>query len=231
MALGFRCLVTLLLPLWMGGVCVGAQRGSTLSCSWTRSFLESIAYGVVVCASLWLRSMGAGTSSVCAFFLKYVDMQPFNLISALGSQRGAEGEMAMAALPRCAASSSYIRRCPFVSLYSYEKSKELPATTDGEWRRRHSLQSHKGGPETVPFYFKGVFQRLFQGCQPYTHTWYIALGQPEPIRRSRLAWTRTRLGATLGWKLLDWRRGQRKIRADQRSNDQTPWPLGQRGQP
>ena len=30
------------------------------------------------------------------------------------------------------------------------QSTELPATTDGEWRRRHSLQSHKGGPWTVP---------------------------------------------------------------------------------
>ena len=55
------------------------------------------------------------------------------------------------------------------------------------------------------------------------------MGQPEPVRRSRHAWTRTRLGATSGWKLLDPRPGQRKIRADQRSNDHTLQPLGRRG--
>ena len=45
-----------------------------------------------------------------------------------------------------------------VSVYRYEKSKELPATTDGEWLRRHSLQSHKEGPETIPCDVLGVFQ-------------------------------------------------------------------------
>ena len=38
-----------------------------------------------------------------------------------------------------------------VSLNRSVSSKELPATTDGEWRRRHSLQSHKGGPEDYTF--------------------------------------------------------------------------------
>ena len=100
-------------------------------------------------------------------FLKYVDIQTWNFKSAPGSHRGTEGEIAMAALPRCTASSSYIRRCPFLSLYSYEKSMELPATTDGEWRRRCSLQSHKGGPDTFPSVEKGVFLR-FLGVPTYT---------------------------------------------------------------
>ena len=53
-------------------------------------------------------------------------------------------------------SPSYVRYFPFVSLYRHVQSKELPATTEGEWRRRHSSQGHKGGPETVAFNVQGV---------------------------------------------------------------------------
>ena len=43
--------------------------------------------------------------------------------------------------------TTYNRHCPLVP--EQMQSTELPATTDGEWRRRHSLQSQKGGPWTV----------------------------------------------------------------------------------
>ena len=53
-------------------------------------------------------------------------------------------------------SPSDVRYFPFVSLDRHVQSKELPATTEGEWRRRHSSQGHKGGPETVPLNVQGV---------------------------------------------------------------------------
>ena len=46
----------------------------------------------------------------------------------------------------------YIRHCPFLpfSLHVVQsQSAELPATTEEEWRRRHSSQGHKAGPLTV----------------------------------------------------------------------------------
>ena len=41
-----------------------------------------------------------------------------------------------------------IRCCPFFALYSHE-STELPATTEGRWRRRHLSLGHKAGLRTV----------------------------------------------------------------------------------
>ena len=68
--------------------------------------------------------------------------------------------MAMETHPRCP--PLFIRKRELTEVIGSlsvrsEKSKELPATTDGEWRRRHSLQSHKGGPETILFNVQGVF--------------------------------------------------------------------------
>ena len=44
--------------------------------------------------------------------------------------------------------AQYGRCCPLFPV----QSMELP-TTDGKWRRRHSLQSHKGGTWSVCFIF------------------------------------------------------------------------------
>ena len=91
---------------------MGAQRGSASSCSWTTSLLKSIAYG--------LRSLGGGTSTVYAGFLSEVRGHgAFEQFKRPWFPSRSRGEMAMAALPRRAASSSYVRRCPFVSLYSH----------------------------------------------------------------------------------------------------------------
>ena len=40
--------------------------------------------------------------------------------------------------------TQYIRCCPLFPVQS--QSAELLATTEGEWRRRHSSQGHKAGP-------------------------------------------------------------------------------------
>ena len=95
--------------------------------------------------------------SMLTFFLKYVDIQTLNFMSAPGSHRGTEGEMAIAALPRCTASSSYIRHYPFVSLYSSCTVEGAPGHNRwGVADTQHSLKSHKGGPETVPFNVQGL---------------------------------------------------------------------------
>ena len=43
--------------------------------------------------------------------------------------------------------TQYIRCCPLFPVQS--QSAELPATTEGEWQRRHSLQEHEAGLLTV----------------------------------------------------------------------------------
>ena len=61
---------------------------------------------------------------------------------------GGRGEMAMTAPPRWFSSCS-VQQTLSLLVPVQRQSIELPATTDGEWRRRHSLQSHKGGLWTV----------------------------------------------------------------------------------
>ena len=48
---------------------------------------------------------------------------------------------------------------------------ELPATNDGEWRRRRSLQSHKGGTWTV--FFRLTCQSLVQGVVQASSRWGV----------------------------------------------------------
>ena len=69
-------------------------------------------------------------------------------IKAPDSHRGAEGDGHGARLDGAFLTGLAAR--PVVrSLYSM-RSLELPATTVGEWRRRHSLRRHKAGPGTQP---------------------------------------------------------------------------------
>ena len=88
--------------------------------------------------------------------MDYVDTVSLKYERAPGSHRGAEGKWRWLRLLVVHLPPLYVRYCPFVSLYRTVQSKELPATTEGEWRRRHSSQGHKGGPETVPFNVQGV---------------------------------------------------------------------------
>ena len=64
--------------------------------------------------------------------------------------------MAMAAPPCCARLSVVRQILSLCVLYRHVQSKEFPATTEVEWRRRHSSPGHKGGPETVLFNVQGV---------------------------------------------------------------------------
>ena len=57
---------------------------------------------------------------------------------------------------RSLALPSFLRRTPDTALAPFvpvqSQSTELPATTVGEWRRRHTLRRHKGGLWTAFFY-------------------------------------------------------------------------------
>ena len=78
--------------------------------------------------------------------LKYVVADALNYAKAPDSHRGAEGDGHGARLVGAFLTGLAAR--PFVrSLYSL-RSLELPATTVGEWRRRHSLRRHKAGTGT-----------------------------------------------------------------------------------
>ena len=84
------------------------------------------------------------------WLLEFSNWLMLNFANAPGSHRGAEGEMAMTV----ASPARLAILCGISGTLPVQRwSIELPAITDGEWWRRHSLQSHKGGPETVPFNF------------------------------------------------------------------------------
>ena len=94
-------------------------------------------------------------------FLEFAYWDTLKFARAPGLCRG---EMAMAVASSaclaflrgavCACCMPYTRCFPFL-VPVQRWSNELPATTVGERRRRHSLQSHKGGPETILFNVQG----------------------------------------------------------------------------
>ena len=88
-------------------------------------------------------------------FFEFVYWDTLTFASAPGLS-GGRGEMAMAVASSArlaflrgavCASTLYIRCCHLVPVQ--RQSTELPATTVGECRRRHSLRRHKGGLWTV----------------------------------------------------------------------------------
>ena len=79
-------------------------------------------------------------------FVKFAYWLSLKFPRAPDSHRGAEGDGHGARLVGAFLTGLAAR--PFVrSLYSL-RSLELPATTVGEWRRRHSLRRHKAGTGT-----------------------------------------------------------------------------------
>ena len=80
-------------------------------------------------------------------FLKYMFTDALKFEKAPSSHRGAEGTWQWLRLLVVSFLASYTRHGPLVPVQ--RQSTELPATTVGEWRRRHSLRRHKGGLGTV----------------------------------------------------------------------------------
>ena len=100
------------------------------------------------------------------FFLKFTYWLFMNYGKAPGSHRGTEG-MAMAAPPCCPRPFALDREVKVDACHTSDVVsvclvqscivEGAPGHNRWEWRRRHSLQSHKGGPETILFNVQGVF--------------------------------------------------------------------------
>ena len=93
-------------------------------------------------------------------FLEYVAMAVPKFASAPGPSGDRGGTPRWGLMAGSAACfTTYTRHCPLVPVQS--RPAELPATSVGRWRRRHSLRRHKGGTRVA--LFTSRHQALLQG--------------------------------------------------------------------
>ena len=118
--------------------------------------------------------------------LKYMRKVALTYHSAPHPRRGGRGEMAMAVVAWLHVYGvhqmlSLVFTAHEVFYFKGASSTELPATTEERWRRRHSSQGHKAGPSAI--LHVSLCRVSFKGANP--HSGWRALGQLEPVRRSR----------------------------------------------
>ena len=143
----FTCHWALRHPLW-------PSRLASSSSWFLRGFLHPSLHFMLV----------AGVAICGVGFIEYLATLLLKFVGASGSHRGAEGDGDGCASSLLLFPAQYNKRCPLLPVQ--RRSAELPATTVGEWRRRHSLRRHKGGLWTVLLIFvhhvvlQGGFKKL-----------------------------------------------------------------------